>query len=586
MTQPNNEQLEKIRHSLSHIMTAAIMERWPKVKLGVGPAIENGFYQDYGLPEKISDEDLPSIEKRMKEIIRQKLAFEQELMAKKDALNFYRDDPFKTELVNEFYPDESEQVQFYKIGGSRQLCRGGHLDNTGDIDSDSFKLVSVAGAYWRGDENNQMLTRIYGLAFATKDELEKHLALLKEAKERDHRKFGKELDLFTFSELVGAGLPLWTPKGTIIRTELDNFIWQLRQQYGYQKVTVPHLTKKELYEKSGHWKNYQDDLFKVSSREEHQYAIKPMNCPHHTQIFARKIQSYRDMPQRYAETTMVYRDEQSGELNGLSRVLCITQDDAHVFCRKNQIADEVGKIWNIVNSFYGAFNLPLCIRLSLHDPKHPENYLGDEDNWQMAENELRKVIQSRQSTCTEAPGEAAFYGPKIDFMATDSLQRVWQVATIQLDFNMPERFDLSCISENGQHERIVMLHAAITGSLERFISVMLEHCNGNLPLWCSPVQIKLLTINDKQFEPAKKLLTDWQAQGIRAELDETNDTLGNKIRRAVSEKIPYVIVLGDKEIQSQSLSVRVRGQDTASTVKQQEFVTQLQEKIKQRSLEL
>ena len=376
--------------------------------------------------------------------------------------------------------------------------------------------------------------------------------------ERDHRRLGQELDLFPFSDLVGSGLPLWTPKGTILRQELDDFVWELRKKYGYEKVEIPHITKKELYEKSGHWDKFKDDLFRITTREGYEFALKPMNCPHHTQIFARKPFSYREMPQRYANTTMCYRDEQSGELNGLSRVRAFTQDDAHVFCREPQIKEEFLKIWDIVQEFYGKFGFDLRIRLSFHDPKEPEKYLGDKEKWAHAEGILREIAEEKGAETFEGMGEAAFYGPKLDFMGKDSLGREWQVATIQLDMNMPDRFDLTCVNEKGEKERIVMIHAAIMGSIERFLSVIIEHVGGVFPLWLSPVQARVLPIADAHKAYAEEVLKELKTAGIRAEIDESNETLGKKIREAKTLKIPYTLVIGDSEVAAKTATLEGR----------------------------
>ncbi|MDO8663949.1 MAG: threonine--tRNA ligase, partial [Candidatus Liptonbacteria bacterium] len=397
------------------------------------------------------------------------------------------------------------------------------------MSKDAWKLERVAGAYWRGDEKNKMLTRIYGLAFNTKDELVRYIVQVEEAKKRDHKKLGKELDLFTFSDLVGAGLPLWTPKGTILRDILDNFVWELRKKAGYERVDIPHVTKKDLYEKSGHWQKFGEELFKIKTREGHELVMKPMNCPHHTQIYARKPWSYREIPQRYASTTKVYRDEQSGELAGLSRVRAITQDDAHVFCRQNQVKEEMAKIWDIVETFYSAVGFTLTPRLSLHDPKHMENYLGNEETWKKAEDELRELAKEKGSKAPEALGEAAFYGPKIDFLAKDSLGREWQVATIQLDMNMPERFDLDCANEKGERERIVMIHAAIMGSIERYISIIIEHFAGAFPLWLAPVQVKVIPIGEAHYKAAESAATALSAAGLRTDLDISDEGFGKKV---------------------------------------------------------
>jgi threonyl-tRNA synthetase len=403
-------------------------------------------------------------------------------------------------------------------------------------------------------------------------------------KERDHKKLGKELDLFTFSELVGSGLPLWTPKGTIVRQELDKFVWELRSKYDYQRVTIPHITKRSLYETSGHWQKFAEDLFKVTSRDEREYAMKPMNCPHHTQIFARRPHSYREMPQRYAETTMVYRDEQSGELNGLTRVLSITQDDSHVFCRTTQIKEEFLKIWDIIDTFYTQFGFTdLKVRLSFHDPKAPEKYLGTPEIWKHAEDSLREIARERGADSFEAPGEAALYGPKLDFLATDSIGRQHQVATIQLDMNLPERFDLSCINEKGEHERIVMIHSAIMGSIERFTAVLLEHTAGVLPLWLSPVQTRVLPVSEKHNAYAKEVADALRAANIRADIDDANESLGKKIRNAKTEKIPYLLVVGDKEVEAKTISVDSRDYGKLDTSSLSDFITKASEEIKART---
>ena len=402
---------------------------------------------------------------------------------------------------------------------------------------------------------------------------------MSELNKNDHREIGRELDLFIFSDLVGPGLPLWTPKGTIIRQELDNFVWQLRSKHNYQRVTIPHITKKDLYEKSGHWDKFSEELFRITSREGKEFALKPMNCPHHTQIFARKPHSYREMPQRYAETTMVYRDEQSGELGGLTRVISITQDDSHVFCRTNQIKEEFLKIWDIVDSFYKAFGFTLRVRLSFRDPKTPEKYLGTKEIWDKAENELREIALERGADHFDGLGEAALYGPKLDFMAKNSAGREWQVATIQLDMNLPERFDLTCINENNEKERIVMIHSAITGSIERVAAVLLEHFAGAFPLWLSPVQVKVLPISDKHLEYSNSVFKELLEAGIRVEIDEESDTLGKKIRDAKLMKIPYLLVIGDKEVESQEVTVESRTEKVGS-LSISKFLELIQKEIK------
>lgn len=396
----------------------------------------------------------------------------------------------------------------------------------------------------------------------------------------DHKKLGKKLDLFTFSDLVGPGLPLWTPKGTILRDILDDFVWELRQTYGYEKVEIPHITKRELYEKSGHWDKFKDDLFRITTREGDEFTLKPMNCPHHTQIYARKPWSYRELPQRYANTTMCYRDEQSGELNGLSRVRAFTQDDAHCFCRESQVKEEFVNIWNIIQEFYGTFGFePKKIRLSFHDPAHPEKYLGDTNRWKIAEDILSGIAKEKGAETIDGVGEAAFYGPKLDFMAEDMLGRLWQVATIQLDMNMPERFDLTCINERGEKERIVMIHAAIMGSIERFLAVLIEHFQGAFPLWLSPVQAKVLSVSEKHATYAREITAMLKSAGIRAELDDSNETLGKKIRAGKTEKIPYLLVVGDAEIESKNVSIESRDKGNLGVMALAGFIVLANEEI-------
>jgi threonyl-tRNA synthetase len=401
--------------------------------------------------------------------------------------------------------------------------------------------------------------------------------------ERDHRTIGKELDLFTFSDLVGPGLPLWTPKGTIFRNEIDKFIWEMREEKGYERVTIPHITKRELYEKSGHWEKFAEDLFRINSREGKEYALKPMNCPHHTQIFDRKPHSYREMPQRYAETTMVYRDEQSGELGGLTRVLSITQDDAHVFCRTTQVREEFLKIWDIVDTFYKQFGFTLRVRLSFRDPATPEKYLGTPEIWDKAEGELRSIATERGADAFEGPGEAALYGPKLDFMAANAAGREWQVATIQLDLNIPERFDLTCINEKGEKERIVMIHAAIAGSLERCAAVLIEHFAGAFPTWLSPVQARVLSVAEAHASYASEVCAQLKAAGIRAELDVQNETLGKKIREAKTQKVPYLLVVGDAEVAAGQATLESRDKGKIGSLPIAEIISKLSEEIKTRA---
>ncbi|MDP2676406.1 MAG: threonine--tRNA ligase [bacterium] len=583
----NQADIDHIRHSLSHLLAMAVLKKFPKAKLGIGPTIEHGFYYDFlfqnhesalrqSSGQGIKNQDLKDIEKEMKELIKRNLLFSGKKITAKDAESIFKNQPFKKELAKDFkkekrtltaYATCPPNSKFIIHNSTNQqndcfvdLCKGGHVTNTNEINPDGFTLTKIAGAYWKGDEKKPQLTRIYGVAFASKKELDDYLAMQAEAERHDHKKLGPELDLFTFSELVGPGLPLWTPKGTLLRNILDDFVWELRKKAGYAQVDIPHITKKALYEKSGHWEKFQNELFKIETREGHIFAMKPMNCPHHTQIYARKLWSWRELPQRYASTTKVYRDEQSGELAGLSRVRAITQDDAHVFCRADQAIGEMEKIWDIITEFYKKCGFSdFTIRLSTHDPKHPKNYLGKPNVWKKTEAQLKELIAKKHGKDFVSLPEAAFYGPKIDFMFRDSLGRRWQLATIQLDMNLPERFDLYCIDEAGKKERIVMIHAAIMGSIERFLAILIEHTAGVFPFWLAPTQIQILTVNDKVSAYAESVKKELEARNIRVTLDDRNESIGKKIREAEMQKIPYSFILGEKEKDAGTISVRAHG---------------------------
>ena len=578
----DKEKLNHMRHTLAHLLAAAILEIHPDAKNTIGPAIDDGFYYDFELSSPVSDKDLPKIEKKMRELLKSWKEFTHEEKTKEEAESYFAHNPYKLELIKEI-ADKGEKITFYTCGKFTDLCRGGHLENPAkEISADAFKLDRVAGAYWRGDEKNKMLTRIYGLAFENKDELDAYIAQREEAKKRDHKKIGKEQGLFVFSELVGAGLPLWTPKGTIIRELLNDYVWSLRKAKGYQKVCIPHITKKELYETSGHWAKYADDLFKIHTREDHLYAMKPMNCPHHTQIFDSVPRSYRDMPQRYAETTMVYRDEQSGELSGLSRVLSITQDDAHVFCRENQIEVEAMAVWDIIETFYKTFGFELQVRFSRHDPATPEKYLGGAEVWEKAERALINLMSKKDVIYLDGKGEAAFYGPKIDFISKDSLGRVLQVDTIQLDFNQPKNFGLVCTNEKGEREQIVMIHAAIMGSIERFMSTLIEHTAGVFPAWLSPVQVAIVPVRENHEEEAKKISDLLTASDIRVEIFNGDVSLGKRIHAAKAMNTPFVIVLGDKEVSSQTLTIENRDGSKTENITASDFLKNIKELIEKK----
>ncbi len=577
------EQLEIKRHSLAHLLAAAVSQLYPDAQFAIGPAVDNGFYYDIDFADKkISETDLAALEEKMNELIAQDVTFVRSEKNIDEALTWAADKPYKQEILQDLKAQGETTVSFYQCGDFVDLCTGPHIKSGKEIKLGSFKLQRLAGAYWRADEKNKMLTRVYGLAFEDRKALAGYLVMLAEAEKRDHKKLGKELDLFAFSDLVGSGLPLWTPKGTLMRNLLDDFVWELRRARGYEKVEIPHITKKELYETSGHWDKFKEELFRITTREGHEFAMKPMNCPHHTQIYARRQWSYRDLPQRYANTTACYRDEQSGELSGLSRVRAFAQDDGHVFCRMNQAKEEFLRIWEIIHEFYPTFGFSLRVRLSTHDQKHPEKYLGGAENWDKAETMLKEILATKQADWFDGVGEAAFYGPKLDFMVKDAIGREWQVATIQLDMNMPERFDLFCINETGEKERIVMIHAAIMGSIERFMSILIEHTAGNFPVWLAPVQVKLIAVGKDHIEYCHKLAGELNLAGIRTEIDEADETVGNKIRQAAVEKVPYMLVIGDKEVNSENLMVRDRGSRETREIGREEFIAEVIRKSKTR----
>ena len=568
------EKLYNIRHSLAHLLAIAVLEHDQDAKLSVGPVTENGFYYDIDFSEgkTPTPEDLKAFEKTMRKQINKKLPFIRKEVSIEEARIHFANNPYKLAIIDDI-EKSGEAVSLYSTGDFIDLCEGRHVENTSEIDAKSFTLTHLAGAYFRGDEKNPMLTRVYGTAFATEAELRAYLTQQEEAKKRDHKKLGVEMDLFIFSDLVGQGLPLWTPRGTLVRNLLDDYVWELRKRYGYEKVEIPHITKKDLYEKSGHWDKFKDELFRITTREGHEFAMKPMNCPHHTQIYARKLMSYRELPQRYANSTMCYRDEQTGELAGLSRVRAFTQDDAHVFCRFDQVKGEFLKVWDIIHTFYDTFGFEMQVRISKHNPEEPDRFLGDKERWQTAENILEEIVKEKNADALEGIGEAAFYGPKLDFMVKDALGRSWQVATIQLDMNMPERFDLTCINEKGEKERIVMIHAAIMGSIERFLSVLIEHYAGVFPLWLAPVQVVVLPIGESHQAYAKEVSDALKEKNIRVDLDLDNESLGKRVRNAKVAKIPYLIIIGDKEVAGENITLEHRGEGSLGTKTLEECIT-------------
>ncbi len=587
MSKPNLNQLtelEKLRHSTAHLLAAAVLELWPDTKITIGPPVDNGFYYDFEFKEAISDSDLPKIEKRMKKIVTEWKSFERREATAEEAKEFFKNNPYKIELIEEF-STSNEPITLYTSGNFTDLCRGGHVDEP-NKKLKYFKLLSLAGAYWRGDENNPMLTRIYGTAFDSQEDLDEYLEMLEEAKKRDHKKLGKELGLFTFSDLVGSGLPLFTPKGTIIRDELENFVAKLNKEHNYEKVWIPHITKTDLYKTSGHWDKFSDDLFHVKGAND-EFAIKPMNCPHHTQIFASEARSYKDLPVRFHETTTVYRDEKSGQLGGLTRVRCITQDDGHTFLMPSQIETEFDTLLTIQKKVLSAVGLDdYWISLSLRDPNNKDKYLGDDEVWEKAQTTMEQILKNKNIPYKAIEGEAAFYGPKMDLMAKDSIGREWQLSTIQLDFNMPKRFKLEYTAEDGTKQTPVMIHRAFMGSTERFMGVIIEHFAGAFPVWLSPVQIQIISVGSDHREFCNNLAQEFKNENIRAFVDNTDETVGKKIRNSAGQKIPYVLVIGDREMNSDNLSVRVRGQEELLEISKQDFIKKIKTQIRDKALDL
>ncbi|OGK28106.1 threonine--tRNA ligase [Candidatus Roizmanbacteria bacterium RIFCSPHIGHO2_02_FULL_39_9] len=575
----DKEYLNDLRHSCAHLLAAAVKQLYPGAHNAIGPAIENGFYQDFDMGKwSVSESDLPKIEQKMRELLRTWRPFEEKVVSDEQAKKDFSNNPYKLELIDEF-AKEGKKITENNPGNFPDLCKGGHSKNPKD-ELKHFKLLSIAGAYWRGNEKNKMLTRIYGTLFLLKDELNKYLWQLEEAKKRDHRKIGKELDLFTFSDLVGKGLPLFTPKGTLVRELLNDFSQELRLKRGFQKVWIPHIAKNDLYKVSGHWDKFGDELFLVNSQEtSDQMVLKPMNCPHHQQIYAAKLRSYKDLPIKYMETTAIYRDEKAGEMIGLSRVRSVTQDDSHSFCTPEQIKDLYSELIEITKEFFDRLGMKYKARISLRDPKQPKKYLGDEMLWEKAQSTLLEIAKANKLDFYVAEGEAAFYGPKIDFMVLDALGREWQLATPQLDFVQPKRFGLTYTDSAGKAQTPVMIHFALMGSIERFLSVYIEHTAGIFPVWLSPVQVAILSISDKHIDYARKVKEELEKQNIRTQLDRENRTIGAKIRESTLQKIPYMIIIGDKEVQSEQCSVRTREGKDLGKMRVNEFIQELKSQI-------
>lgn len=607
-----NDNLFKMRHSLAHITAAAVQHLWPEAKFGVGPVVENGFYYDIDIPGvTISTDDFKRIEKEMKKIINEGQVFERSNKSINEAIAWAKENqqPYKEELLNDLKRsgttaakdidseelgvetgEESrvESVSFYQNGDFVDLCRGPHVESTEELGA--FKLMRVAGAYWRGKEDNPQMQRIYGVAFETQEELDKYLQMLEEAKKRDHRKLGKELDLFAFSDLVGAGLPLYTPRGTVIIEELKNALRDISQKYNMSPVSIPHLAKLELYEKSGHAAKFSEELFHVKSHYDQEFILKPVNCPHHTQIFASRPRSYKELPIRYVEQTMQYRDEKPGAIGGLQRTRGFTVDDGHTFCRPDQIEEETAIIVEVIQEFYQSIGLwgKHWVSLSVRDSTAPEKYIGDTEDWDRAEEMLANVAQKYNLNAKRMEGEAALYGPKIDFMFQDALGRETQLATIQLDFAMPKRFELAYVDRDGSEKCPVMIHRAILGSFERFIMLLIEHTAGRFPVWLAPEQLRVIQVKDSPELDAfvDRIYNKALAAGIRIEVDRSNESVGKKIRNAEVMKVPYAVVVGEKELETKQLAPRLRSDlgSVSDSYSPEELVSKISKEAASRSV--
>ena len=594
----NKEQkLEIKRHSLAHILATAVLEMFPEAKFGVGPNIENGFYYDFDLPRTLIPEDLPILEEKMKEIIKKNFPFEKQVVKHDKAVELYKkaSQDYKVEILQDEAKDK--EVSLYKTGEFVDLCKGPHIDSTGEIDFTSFKLTKIAGAYWRGDEKNKMLQRVYGIAFNNRKELKEYLKQLEEAEKRDHRKLGKELELFMIDPLVGQGLILWQPKGALLWRIMEDFWYEEHLKAGYELVRTPHIGSRKLWETSGHWGFYNDSMYpslevgrsledaqkgkKATVKEE--YLLKPMNCPFHVVMYNSKPRSYRELPIRWAESATVYRYEKSGELSGLARARGFTQDDAHIICTKEQAEDELKKVLDFIIFVFKSFGFDeYKVYLSVRDPK-VKKYAGSDEGWNFTEKVLEKVAKEKNLDIEKDVGGAVFYGPKLDFKIKDCLGREWQCSTLQYDFNLPEKFDMNYINEKGEKERPFMLHRALFGSFERFIGVLIEHYAGAFPVWLSPVQVKILPVSsEKHIDYAKKVNFLLLENNIRTEIDDSNESIGKKIRDAEKQKTPYMLVVGDKESKSNSVAVRSRGSRDIKDMEVKKFIDRIKKEVEEK----
>jgi threonyl-tRNA synthetase len=573
--------LEKIRHSLSHLMTMAVLEIYPEAGLGVGPVIEDGFYQDYDLPENISEDVLPKLEKKIKKLIAQKIDFIQSDASFEEALKFYKKDPYKTEMIKDLKEAGEKSVCFYDSGEFHNLCAGPHVKNASEINPKAFKLIKVAGAYWKGDEKNKMLQRVYGVAFKTEKELEDYLERIKQAEERDHRKLGQELELFMIDEDVGQGLILWLPKGAMIRKIVEDSALAEYLRRGYQLLQTPHIGTEKLFSISGHLDFYKDGMYAPFEVEEEKYYVKPMNCPFHIKIYQNSLKSYRDLPIRYTELGTVYRYERSGTLHGLMRVRGMTQDDGHIICRPDQLDDEIAEAIDLTKYILETFGFKdFRVALSVRDPKDKKKYLGKDTSWEHAEKALEKGVKKAGWQFEREEGEAVFYGPKVDVKVKDAIGREWQVSTIQVDFNLPSRFKVSYIDKDSKKKEPFMIHRALLGSLERFFGVLIEHYAGAFPLWLAPVQVQVVPVTSDFIKDAQQLAVELKEEGIRVWVDDLNETVGYKIRKGEKQKVPYMLVVGEKEAKGKTLNVRVRGQKKVETLDRKEFIERVVKEIK------
>ena len=569
--------LKNLRHSTAHLLAAAVLELYPKAKPTIGPPIDTGFYYDFD-DLKISEQDLEKIEQKMHELVKDWGKFEIS-----DSGPGQNDNKYKQELVDELKKNK-KKITYYKSGGFVDLCAGPHIEGEAKHLLRHFKLLKLAGAYWRGSEKNKMLTRIYGTAFGSKEELDTYLKNIEEAEKRDHKKLAKELDLIVFSDLVGAGLPLYTPKGAVLRSAVYNFSRELNTKIGYNETALPNMNKAELFKVSGHYDKYKDDMFEVKSHySKEEFFLKPMNCPQHCVLYGSRSRSYRDLPIRYSDFSVLYRDEKPGEINGILRSRAFTQDDGHCFCREDQIETEFSNVLGVIGEALKAYGFKYWVRLSLHDPDHLEKYLGTPEIWKTAEAKLRSVVEKAKVEYKEGLGEAAIYGPKLDFMAVDSLGREWQISTIQLDLNMPGRFGLVYADSDGTEKTPIMIHRAIIGS-ERFIGILIEHFGGAFPTWLSPVQVQLLPIADRHLEYAKQVEAKLKAEGIRVELDERSEKLGTKIRDAQMQKVSYMIIIGDKEIKNKAVTIRKRDGTDLGSMPLEDFIKSIKIEITDKKL--